>query len=99
MKDKLFGFLLTLVSCAGPAFAVSPSVVYVAFNGSDSSPSCSRPAPCQTITHALTVVAAGGVVDIVALVTMTPPLSPRRFRSRPIMGSWRRSQYRLAGPG
>lgn len=65
MKSRLYGLLYAVVFCTVPACA-SPSVVYVAFNGSDSSPSCSRPAPCKTITHALTVVATGGVVDIVA---------------------------------
>lgn len=57
--------LFAVVFCAVPAFA-SPSVVYVAFNGSDSSVSCSRSSPCKTITHALVEVAAGGVVDIIA---------------------------------
>jgi len=61
MKNKPCALLLALVSCAVPAFA--SSVVYVAFNGSNANP-CSRPAPCKTITHSLTVVAAGGVVDI-----------------------------------
>ena len=62
MKNKSCALLLALVCCAVPAFA-APSVVYVVFNGSDANP-CTRPAPCKTITHALTVVAAGGVVDI-----------------------------------
>jgi hypothetical protein len=62
MKNKLCSLLLALVCCAVPAFA-APSVVYVAFNGLDTNP-CTRPAPCKTITHALTVVAAGGVIDI-----------------------------------
>lgn len=62
MKTKPCALLLALVCCALPAFA-APSVVYVAFNGLDTNP-CTRPAPCRTITHALTVVAAGGVIGI-----------------------------------
>ena len=62
MNTKLSALLLALVSCAVPAVA-APSVVYVAFNGLDTNP-CTRTAPCKTITHALTVVAGGGVVSI-----------------------------------
>jgi hypothetical protein len=62
MKIKLSALLLALVSYAVPAVA-APSVVYVAFNGLDTNP-CTRATPCKTITHALTVVAPGGVVGI-----------------------------------
>jgi hypothetical protein len=58
----LIAALAMLFVTAAPAFAAS-SIVYVAFNGSDSN-ACTRSAQCKTITHALTVVAADGVVDI-----------------------------------
>lgn len=58
----LFLVVLSLVSVS-PVFA-APSVVYVAFNGSDANP-CTRLSPCKTITHALTVVADEGKVTIV----------------------------------
>jgi hypothetical protein len=79
MKNKLSALLVTLVCSAVPAVA-APSVVYVAaFNGLDTNP-CTRPAPCKTITHALTVVAPGGVVGIVSsgvydTFTITTPVS------------------------
>lgn len=59
--------LLWLVVAAGlaSAFAAAPDVAYVAFNGADTNP-CSRTAPCKTITHALSIVATSGVVDITA---------------------------------
>jgi hypothetical protein len=56
--------LLILGACSTHMFAAAPSVVYISFNGSDTA-ACSRTAPCRTVTHALSVVAAGGVVDIV----------------------------------
>jgi hypothetical protein len=62
MNIKLSALLLALVCGAVPAVA-APSVVYVAFNGLDTNP-CTRATPCKTITHALTVVAPGGVVGI-----------------------------------
>jgi len=64
MTKRIIGFLLILGAWGASAFA-APSVVYVTFNGSDAAV-CSRTAPCHTITHALSVVAAGGVVDIAA---------------------------------
>jgi hypothetical protein len=59
--------ILWLVVAAGlaRAFAAAPDIAYVAFNGADTNP-CSRTAPCKTITHALSIVAAGGVIDIAA---------------------------------
>jgi hypothetical protein len=62
MKKRIIYLLLMLGAWAASAFA-APSVVYITFNGSDGT-ACSRTAPCRTIKHALTVVAAGGVVDI-----------------------------------
>lgn len=61
--SKLLGLaalVLTLAVCAS-----AQNTVYVAFNGLDTNP-CTRAAQCKTITHALTVVPAGGVVDITA---------------------------------
>lgn len=56
---------LALLATAGvtPVFA-APDIVYVAFNGADTHP-CTRISPCKTITHGLSVVAAGGEVDII----------------------------------
>ena len=65
MKKNIACLALLVAACVIPAFAVAPDIVYVSYNGSDASP-CSRTAPCHTITHALTVVAATGVVDIIA---------------------------------
>jgi hypothetical protein len=64
LPTKLAWFAALTLTFAAASSAQSSSV-YVAYNGSDSNP-CTRPAPCQTITHALTVVPAGGVVDIIA---------------------------------
>lgn len=61
---KLFGLAALFLTCALSASA-QPSVVYVAFNGSDTN-ACSRIAECKTISHALTVVSPGGVVEITA---------------------------------
>ena len=67
--NKMFVLTLlmipVLVAAVGitPAFA-APDMVYVAFNGSDANP-CTRVSPCKTITHGLSVVVAGGEVDII----------------------------------
>lgn len=58
-------FLALVVILAAVLPAAGQSIGYVAFNGSDANP-CSRVAPCKTITHTLTVLPAGSVVDIVA---------------------------------
>jgi len=63
MTKRIIRLVLMLGAWGASAFA-APRVVYVTFNGSDAA-ACSRTAPCHTITHALSVVAAGGVVDIV----------------------------------
>ena len=55
--------VLLVAACFARAFAAAP-VVYVAYNGSDTYP-CTRTNPCMTITHSLTVVPPGGVVNIV----------------------------------
>lgn len=62
-RVKFFGLAALLLTLALSASAQTP--VYVAFNGLDTN-ACTRAAQCRTITHALTVVSAGGVVDITA---------------------------------
>ena len=61
---RFFGLAALLLTLTLSASAQTPTV-YVAFNGLDSN-TCTRTAQCKTITHALTVVSAGGVVDITA---------------------------------
>jgi hypothetical protein len=61
---KLLSLAAVLVAAAVPVWAATP-VAYVAYTGSDTN-ACTRLAQCKTITHALTVVSAGGVVDITA---------------------------------
>jgi hypothetical protein len=55
--------VLLVFACLARGFAAS-DIVYVAYNGADTNP-CTRVSPCQTITHALSVVNAGGQVTIV----------------------------------
>jgi hypothetical protein len=62
MKKQLACLSLLLSVGMIPAFAAD--IVYVSFNGVDTNP-CTRAAPCKTITHGLSLVAAGGRVDIV----------------------------------
>ena len=64
MRKHLASLALLVAACATPSFAATTEIVYVAFNGSNTNP-CTRIAPCKTITHALTVVAPAGHVDIV----------------------------------
>ena len=64
MRKHLASLALLVAACATPSFAATTEIVYVTFNGSDTNP-CTRIAPCKTITHALTVVAPAGHVDIV----------------------------------
>ena len=63
MHKKTITFAFVVLVCFARAFAAS-DIVYVAFNGSDAN-ACSRTSLCKTITHALTVVNAGGQVSIV----------------------------------
>lgn len=62
MKNRILHYALFLAFFGLRALAVT-DVAYVAFNGSDTHP-CTRLSECQTITHALSVVSAGGVVVI-----------------------------------
>lgn len=55
---------LALLLSVGVIPAAAADIAYVAFNGVDTHP-CTRIAPCKTITHGLSVVAAGGRVDII----------------------------------
>jgi len=55
---------LLISASVAPVFGATPAIIYVNYNGSDKA-ACTRSAPCKTITHALTVVPAGGVVEIV----------------------------------
>jgi hypothetical protein len=66
MRKNIVRLALFGLSClfATQGFA-APNVAFVSFLGADTYP-CSRLLPCRTITHALSVVAAGGAVDIVA---------------------------------
>src|SRR5579863_4571248 len=61
--NKTLALALFVFACLAPGFAAS-DIVYVAYNGLDTHP-CTRVFPCKTITHALTVVNAGGQVIIV----------------------------------
>jgi hypothetical protein len=61
---KLLSLAAILVAITVPVWAATP-VAYVAYNGADTN-TCTRLAQCKTITHALAVVSAGGVVDITA---------------------------------
>ena len=61
---RLAGLLGLSCILAAHVFA-APNVVYVSVLGADTNP-CSRLLPCKTVTHSLSVVAAGGAVDIVA---------------------------------
>jgi Right handed beta helix region len=63
MRKPIALLAFFLGACAAQALAAS-NIVYVAFYGSDSFP-CTRAAPCKSITHALSIVASGGEVDIV----------------------------------
>lgn len=63
MTNKALLLVTLVLACLGAGFAQS-DIVYVAYNGLDTHP-CTRPAPCQTITHALSVVNAGGQVSII----------------------------------
>lgn len=63
MSKKTAVFVFLVLACVARAFAAS-DIVYVSYNGSDAN-SCARVSPCRTITHALTVVNAGGQVSIV----------------------------------
>jgi uncharacterized repeat protein (TIGR03803 family) len=63
MSKKAVLFAFVFLAALTQAFAAS-DIVYVSYNGVDTNP-CSRPSPCKTITHALTVVNAGGQVSIV----------------------------------
>jgi hypothetical protein len=62
MKKKIACLALWLSVGMIPAFAAD--LVYVSFNGVDTNP-CTRASPCKTITHGLSLVAAGGRVDII----------------------------------
>ncbi len=64
MKNKIVLCVLFMTALIARGRAATPDVAYVSYNGSDIH-SCSRSAPCQTITHTLGVVSAGGVVVIV----------------------------------
>jgi hypothetical protein len=64
MKKNIACLAILVAAGVTRVFALTPEIVYVAFNGLDTHP-CTRLSPCKTITHALSVVGAGGVVDIV----------------------------------
>jgi hypothetical protein len=64
MKRKI-ACLMFLVGALAASSSAAPTVLYITFNGSDAA-ACTRVAPCRTITHALSVVAPGGIVDIAA---------------------------------
>jgi Right handed beta helix region len=55
---------------ATPA-STAPAVVYVSASGSDANP-CARATPCRQISHALSVVAAGGQVVVLASSDFQP---------------------------
>jgi hypothetical protein len=59
---KIACLIFFVAGCVAPMFATS-NVVYVNYGGSDLN-ACTRTAPCKTITHALTAVTAGGIVEI-----------------------------------
>jgi hypothetical protein len=63
-KNRIAWLAVVVAACVTRVFAAPPNIVYVAFNGVNTNP-CTRVAPCKTITHALSVVGAGGTVDIV----------------------------------
>lgn len=65
MSKRIAFLLLMVAACLGRLFAATPDIVYVAYNGADTNP-CTRASVCKTISHALSVVAAGGVVDVIA---------------------------------
>jgi hypothetical protein len=64
MNRRYAVLVFAVVACVAQAFAAR-NIVYVSFNGSDAN-ACTVAAPCKTISHALTVVAAGGEVDIIS---------------------------------
>ncbi|MFI5093881.1 MAG: hypothetical protein ACHQIK_10610 [Candidatus Acidiferrales bacterium] len=63
-KNIAFLVLLVGASVAQVFAATTSTIIYVNYNGSDKT-ACTRSTPCKTITHALTVVPVGGVVEIV----------------------------------
>jgi len=65
MRKNIALLVLLVGTSAAQLFAaVTSTVAYVNYNGSDKA-ACNGGAPCKAITQALTVVPAGGVVDIV----------------------------------
>jgi hypothetical protein len=63
MSRKVLILTMFVLVYLARAFAQS-DIVYVSYNGADTHP-CTRTSPCQTITHALSVVNAGGQVSII----------------------------------
>jgi hypothetical protein len=69
MKRKITWLVPLVIACTflglvTPALGAGPNVVYVAYNGVDTSVYCNRYYPCKTITKAMSVVAANGTVNI-----------------------------------
>lgn len=68
MSKKALVLSFLVFVCVMPGFVArgfaASDIVYVAYNGSDAN-ACTRTGLCKTITHALTVVNAGGQVSIV----------------------------------
>jgi hypothetical protein len=63
MTNRALLLTILVLACLGSGFAQS-DIVYVSYNGLDTHP-CTRTSSCQTITHALSVVNAGGQVNII----------------------------------
>lgn len=66
-RARLLGFLLVafaLCGAAAPGIADASGTLYVTVGGSDQSSSCSQPAPCGSISHALAVAGSGDTIQV-----------------------------------